>query len=132
MHSTILKGVRIGNNVIIGANSLVNKDIPDNCVAAGNPCKVITSLDDYYLKRKEAQVKEAAELVKLYREKYNEDPDESALHEFFWLFSNDPDNICDKWKEMNKLVGNEDYTKKVMRSHMKEYKNMSSFLDSVK
>ena len=41
MKSTILKGVHIGNNVIIGANSLVNKDIPDNCVAAGNPCKVI-------------------------------------------------------------------------------------------
>lgn len=51
MHSTILKGVTIGNNVIIGANSLVNKDIPDNCVAAGNPCRVIMSLEEYYKKR---------------------------------------------------------------------------------
>jgi len=41
---TILKGVNIGNNVIIGANSLVNKDIPDNSIAAGNPCSVIKFL----------------------------------------------------------------------------------------
>ena len=52
MQLTILKGVHIGNNVIIGANSLVNKDVPDNCVAAGNPCKVIMTLDEYYEMRK--------------------------------------------------------------------------------
>jgi len=38
---TILKGVKIGENTIIGAQSLVNKDIPPNVVAAGIPCKVI-------------------------------------------------------------------------------------------
>ncbi|MDA3769091.1 acyltransferase [Streptococcus thermophilus] len=69
MHSTILKGVTIGNNVIIGANSLVNKDIPDNCVAAGNPCRVIMSLEEYYKKRKNVQIDEATELVRAYREK---------------------------------------------------------------
>lgn len=83
MQSTILKGVHIGNNVIIGANSLVNKDIPNNCVAAGNPCKVIMSLAEYYEKRKAAQVQEASELVRLYRERYGKEPDEKALHEFF-------------------------------------------------
>lgn len=40
-NSTILKGVHIGNNVIIGANSLVARDIPDNCLACGNPAKII-------------------------------------------------------------------------------------------
>jgi acetyltransferase-like isoleucine patch superfamily enzyme len=38
-NSTILP-VRIGNNVIIGAGSVVTKDIPDNCVAYGNPAKI--------------------------------------------------------------------------------------------
>jgi acetyltransferase-like isoleucine patch superfamily enzyme len=38
---TILKGVKIGDGVIIGANSLVNKDIPAKCLAAGVPAKVI-------------------------------------------------------------------------------------------
>ena len=32
--------VKIGNNVIIGAGSVVTKDIPDNCVAYGNPAKI--------------------------------------------------------------------------------------------
>ena len=36
----ILKGVCIGNNVIIGAGSVVSTDIPDNCIAVGNPCRV--------------------------------------------------------------------------------------------
>jgi acetyltransferase-like isoleucine patch superfamily enzyme len=43
-NSVILKGVTIGNNVVIGALSLVNKDIPDNCIAVGNPCKIIKQL----------------------------------------------------------------------------------------
>lgn len=86
MHSTILKGVHIGNNVIIGANSLVNKDIPDNCVAAGNPCKVVMSLQEYYQKRKAAQVEEAQELVRQYRRKNHKEPDENDLHEFFGFF----------------------------------------------
>lgn len=42
----ILPGVTIGKNSIIGAGSVVNKSIPDNCVAVGNPCKVIKYFDD--------------------------------------------------------------------------------------
>lgn len=38
---TILPGVTIGSNVTIGAGSVVTRDIPDNVVAVGNPCKVI-------------------------------------------------------------------------------------------
>jgi acetyltransferase-like isoleucine patch superfamily enzyme len=39
--STILPGVRIGDEVIIGASSVVTKDIPSNSVAVGNPARVI-------------------------------------------------------------------------------------------
>lgn len=38
---TIIGGVKIGNNVVIGAGSVVVKDLPDNCIAVGNPCKPI-------------------------------------------------------------------------------------------
>lgn len=48
----ILPNVTIGDNVIIGAGSIVNKDIPSNTVAAGNPCKIICSLDEYKNKHK--------------------------------------------------------------------------------
>jgi acetyltransferase-like isoleucine patch superfamily enzyme len=40
----VLKGVTIGENSVIGAGSVVSKDIPANVVAAGNPCKVIRIL----------------------------------------------------------------------------------------
>lgn len=37
-------GVNIGDNVVIGSGSVVTKDIPSNCVAVGNPCKVIKNI----------------------------------------------------------------------------------------
>ena len=40
----VLPGVTIGDNSVIGAGSMVNKDIPANSVAAGNPCKVIKTI----------------------------------------------------------------------------------------
>lgn len=46
----ILGPVRIGNNVIIGANAVVVKDVPDNCIVAGIPAKIIKeniSMEDY-------------------------------------------------------------------------------------
>lgn len=55
-------GVKIGNNVVIGSGSVVTKDIPDNVIAAGNPCKVIREIteDDrkYYFKDKEFDVED--------------------------------------------------------------------------
>lgn len=45
MNVTVLKGVTIGRNSLIGAGSIVTKDIPENVIAAGNPCIVIKQLD---------------------------------------------------------------------------------------
>ena len=50
--SIILPDTKIGNKVIIGAGSVVAKDIPDNSVAAGSPCKVICTYDEYMQKIK--------------------------------------------------------------------------------
>ena len=56
-NTVILPGVHIGSNTVIGAGSVVTKDIPDWVIAAGNPCKVIREIteDDrkyYYKDRK--------------------------------------------------------------------------------
>ena len=40
-HSIILPGVTIGENSIVGAGSVVTKDVPDNAIAVGNPAKII-------------------------------------------------------------------------------------------
>lgn len=45
-HACIIGGVHIGNNVTIGAGSVVVKDVPDNCVVAGNPAKTIKKIVD--------------------------------------------------------------------------------------
>lgn len=44
--SIICKGVTIGEKSIIAAGTVVVKDIPANCIAGGNPCKVIKYLGD--------------------------------------------------------------------------------------
>lgn len=45
-NTVICPGVHIGSNVIIGAGSVVTKDIPDWAVAAGNPCKVLRMITE--------------------------------------------------------------------------------------
>lgn len=47
MNVVVMPGVRIGNNVIVGANSVVTQDIPDNSIAVGSPCKVIKTKSPY-------------------------------------------------------------------------------------
>lgn len=50
----IMPDVTIGNNVVIGAGSVVTKNIPDNVIAVGNPCKVLREITEqdkkYYFK----------------------------------------------------------------------------------
>ena len=56
-NTIVCPGVKIGNNVVIGAGSVVTKDIPDWSIAAGNPCRVIRRITEedrkYYYKKNE-------------------------------------------------------------------------------
>ena len=58
--SVINPGVHIGNNVVIGSGSVVTKDIPDNVIAAGNPCRILRNITEedrkYYYKDREFDV----------------------------------------------------------------------------
>jgi len=53
----ILHGVTVGNNCIVGANSVVTRDVPDNTVVAGNPARVIKSSDDFLEKGLQSSLK---------------------------------------------------------------------------
>lgn len=52
----ILPGITVGDNVVIGAGSVVTKDLPNNVVAVGNPCKILRKVNEhdreYYFKDK--------------------------------------------------------------------------------
>lgn len=56
-NTVICPGVKIGSNVVIGAGSVVTKDIPDWSIAAGNPCKVLRKITEedrkFYYKDRE-------------------------------------------------------------------------------
>ena len=82
----ILKGVSIGDNVFVGANSVVNKDIPSNSIAVGNPCKVVKSLEEFYQIRKEKCVEEAFIYARSIKERFGRLPVASDFWEEFPLF----------------------------------------------
>ena len=43
----IMPGITIGDNVVVGAGSVVTKDLPSNVVAVGNPCRILREIGDY-------------------------------------------------------------------------------------
>ena len=53
-NAVILPGITIGDNVVVGAGSVVTKDLPDNVVALGNPCRILREINEhdreYYFK----------------------------------------------------------------------------------
>lgn len=90
---TVLKGVSIGDNCIIGAGSVVTKSIPANSVAAGNPCKVICSLDEYFQKRLRKAPLEAIELVNIFYKRYGRYPEFNDLTEEHIYYNNHNDQL---------------------------------------
>ena len=71
---TILKGGSIGDNCIVGAGSIVNKPIPSNSVAAGVPCKVICTIEEYFKKRQKLWIEEAISYANTIRDKEHREP----------------------------------------------------------
>ncbi len=86
MNSIVLMGTNIGNNVIIGAGSVVSGSIPDDCVAAGNPARIICKLDTYYEKRKRLYICEAKEYAKSFIREHGRYPTIHEMGPFFPLF----------------------------------------------
>lgn len=131
-NTTILKGVTIGNNVIIGANSLVNNSFPDDVVIAGNPARIICTIDEYLNKRLKLQKSEAVELAIEYYDKYGKWPEREVLREFIFLFDNaniEDDKIM---LEIGSINGNYDSCIKRFMNTKKEFKNYEEFIDYCK
>ena len=56
----VLPGVIIGDNTVVGAGSVVTKDLPSNVVAVGNPCRVLREINDrdkeFYFKDRKIEI----------------------------------------------------------------------------
>ena len=91
----VLKGVTIGDNCFIGAGSIVTKDIPSNSVAAGSPCRVLMTIEEYYQKRLKCSEEEAYDYARSIQERFKRKPRlEEMREEFIWFVSG---NEVDKY-----------------------------------
>ena len=101
MNVTVLKGVTIGDNCIIGAGSIVTKSIPSNSVAVGVPCRVISTIEDYYNKRRKEWIEESIQYARSIKERFNREPTVKDFLPEFGLYV-DSHNIKDYDQEQIK------------------------------
>lgn len=126
---TILRGVEIGDNCIIGAGSVVTKSIPANSVAVGVPCRVICSLEAYYKKRKSVALGEAKDYIRAFRRKYGRNPEARELGEE-WLYFVDKRNIDEyNYLPIKREVGREYNT--WLEKHQAPYSSYEEFMASI-
>lgn len=86
INSVILMGTQIGDNVIIGSGSVVSGKIPSNVVVAGNPAKIIRTLDDHIEKRRSRTLKEGVLYFNKFFDKYKRQPSIREMGPFYPLF----------------------------------------------
>jgi NDP-sugar pyrophosphorylase family protein len=56
LNAVVLPGIKVGNGSIIGAGSIVTKDVPENVIVVGNPARIVSTVDKYLEKCKERDV----------------------------------------------------------------------------
>lgn len=122
--------VEIGNNVIIGAGSVVTSSCDHNGVYAGVPAKRIMSIDEYYEKRERAQFNEAKELAVEYFDRYGKRPGKEVFHEYFMLFETAKEaQKNDVFRNKIALCQNELDTVKYMSAHKAMFSSYDEFIE---
>lgn len=122
----VLKGVEIGDNCIIGANSVVTKDIPANSVAIGSPAKVICTLDEYYKKRQERALEESFEYARSIKERFNRRPVPEDFFESFVYFVNGDE--VDKYPQIPIKYQLGPCYNRWIKNHKAKYNSFDEFL----
>lgn len=106
VNATILMGTYIGNNSIVGAGAVVSGIFPDGSVIAGNPAKVIMTIDEYLDKRKSNVVAEAVYYVKSFQKKNGKYPTVEELgNAFSWIYLPHKQETIDMYPSYFKLSG---------------------------
>ena len=127
INSIILMGSNIGDNVIVGAGSVVSGHLDSNSVYAGVPAKKIMTLDEYHNNLKDSFEKSAYIFIKRFIEKEGREPVEIELHMYALLFKkmniktaiNKPDDVV---KKVNKAVRKYADVKEFINEYEKKFK----------
>lgn len=128
--SCVLKGTEIGDNVIIGARSVVKGKIPSNTVWCGVPAKQLCTLDEFYEKRVKMKMKNALNRRDFIRKKYGRDPSIEELGPFCVLFLERTDENWNKYVKKIQFNGIADNEKlrEFFYSSAPMFKSYSEFL----
>lgn len=106
VNTTILMGTHIGNNSIVGAGSVVSGKFEDGMVIAGNPAKVVCTIDELYTKRKKREIEAAKLYARSWKEKYNRWPTISEMtNAFSWLYLPRTKEVIESNQSMFQLSG---------------------------
>ncbi|MBE5875885.1 MAG: acyltransferase [Lachnospiraceae bacterium] len=135
MNATILKNITVGENSIIGVGAVVTKDVPANSVVAGNPAKVMCTIEEYYNKYTMRQKDEAVQLAIGYYERYGKMPKEDIFYDYYWLWTkkiDDFSNLPSRYKSEMETTGNIKACLSNITNTNKEFEDFNSFIEFVK
>ncbi|MGN0182438.1 MAG: acyltransferase [Candidatus Ornithomonoglobus sp.] len=129
MNSTVLRGVTIGDNVIIGAGAIVSKDCKPNSVYAGAPAKYICSLEEFYEKKKKRMVQEAKDLAWAYYDRFGSRPDEYVMREYSMLFADRDKDINEDLEMLMMQSGHYEKCLEYFKKEKSQFNGLDEFLD---
>ena len=131
VNSIILMNSEIGDNVIVGAGSVVHGKIPSNCVVAGSPAKVVCSIEEFFEKRKKRQYSEAVQIVKKYRARFKTNPPKESLPAYFFLFEPRENLTNPVFVSRLKASGNYEKSLNEFMSSLPMFESYEDFLKSI-
>ncbi len=132
-NAIILMGTHIGNNTIVGAGSVVTGQFPDDVVIAGNPAKVICTIQDYADKRRAKTLGEAVEFARTFYEKHGRYPTVYQMTDAFtWLYLPHNRETAEKY-DMLFRMGGIDYEQSIndFVNSSPQFESYESFIEYV-
>lgn len=127
MNSIILMGSNIGDNVIIGAGSVVSGHIPSNTVCAGNPAKIICSLDQFLVKGR-TRFEESARCYYAGIKRKKQDVTEEDMIIYRSLFTEKSE--MERYIAYGKFCGVEN-EKIINMENYRKYKTFNDFMEDI-
>ena len=127
MNSIILMGSNIGDNVIIGAGSVVSGRIPSNTVCAGNPAKIICSLDQFLVKGR-TRFEESARCyyAGIKRKKQNVTEEDMIIYRSLFTEKSE----MERYSAYGKFCGVEN-EKIINMENYRKYKTFNDFMEDI-